>query len=71
MSEPHPIHALKSQLEAARLQALEALAANKSAVTPADLKDVAVIQAALVAVREEIEAQGGKLGWGTGETGLV
>jgi hypothetical protein len=71
MSQPHPIHALKSHLEAARLKALEVLAANESAVSPADLKDVAVIQAALVAVREELESQGGKLGWGTSETGPV
>lgn len=60
----HPIHDLKSQLETARAKALDALAANGSVVSPNDLKDIALIQAALVAVREEIESQSGKLGWG-------
>jgi hypothetical protein len=70
MSNDHPVHALKSHLEAARLTAVQALAANESAVSPNDLKDLALIQAALVAVREEIAAHGGKLGWGTSDTGL-
>jgi hypothetical protein len=66
LTEPHPLQALQSHLEIARLKALDALAANQRAVSPGDLKEVAVIQAALVAVREEIAAQIGKLGWGTG-----
>lgn len=60
----HPIHALRANLETARLKAVETLAAKESAISPEALRDLATLQAALTAVREEIETHGGRLGWG-------
>jgi hypothetical protein len=60
----HPVHALRANLETARLKAVEALAARDDAISPDALRELATLQAALTAVREEIEAQGGRLGWG-------
>lgn len=60
----HPVHALRANLETARLTAVETLAAKATAILPDDLKELAALQAALTAVREEIESHGGKLGWG-------
>jgi hypothetical protein len=60
----HPVHALRANLETARLKAIETLAAKENAISPDALRELATLQAALTAVREEIEAQGGKLGWG-------
>lgn len=60
----HPVHALRANLETARLTAVETLAAKETAILPDDLKELAALQAALTAVREEIESHGGKLGWG-------
>ncbi|MGO9391114.1 hypothetical protein [Rhodoblastus sp.] len=68
MTEQHPIHALEGNLESARLAAIEALAAKEVAISPDALRDLATIQAALTAVREEIEARGEKLGWGSRDT---
>ena len=47
---PHPVHILRSNLEVARLSAVEALAATKGAVPIDALRELAVIQAALTAV---------------------
>ncbi|MBV8473503.1 MAG: hypothetical protein JO234_08815 [Hyphomicrobiales bacterium] len=60
----HPVHALRANLETARLKAVEALAAQENAISPDALRELAALQAALVAVREEIEAHRGTLGWG-------
>ena len=60
----HPVHALRANLETARLKAVETLAAREDAIPHDDLKDLATLQAALTAVREEIESHGGRLGWG-------
>jgi hypothetical protein len=64
MSKPHAVHALRANLEAARLKAVETLAGKEGAVAPDALRDLATLQSALAAVREEIEAHGGRLGWG-------
>ena len=61
----HPVHALRANLEAARLKAVEALAAKENAIPPDALRELATLQAALTAVREEIEAHSAKLGWGS------
>jgi hypothetical protein len=63
----HPVHALQKHLQAARLQAIEKLAANEGPVTPDALRDLAALQTALIAVREEIVAHAGKMGWGGAE----
>jgi hypothetical protein len=43
---PHPVHTPRANLEAARLSAVEALAATKGAVPIDALRELAVIQAA-------------------------
>jgi hypothetical protein len=62
-----PLHALRDILEAARMQAIQELAAD--GVTPAvsteALRRVAFIQIALVAVREELAAHEPKVGGGS------
>jgi hypothetical protein len=64
--EPHPVHALETRLQAARLEAVERLAAREGAFTAEALHELATLQAALTAVREEIVAHTGKMGWGSG-----
>ena len=54
----HPVHTLRTNLEVARLSAVETLAATKGAVPIDALRELAVIQAALTAVREEIQIHG-------------
>ena len=62
-----PIHDLRAYLETARLKAIEELAA-KDGAPPADaLQGIAILQAALGAVREEIEAHEVKFGGGAEE----
>ena len=63
MTEHHPIHTLKANLEAARLKAVERLAASDAALFPHTLGELAVIQAALTAVREEIAAHATQVAW--------
>jgi hypothetical protein len=64
MPAPHPVHTLRAKLEAERLKLVEKLAADGA---PSDeaLRGLANLQAALTAVREEIEMHGVKLGWGS------
>jgi hypothetical protein len=64
MNKPHPVHALEKNLEAARLEAVEELASREGALARDALRDLAAIQAALTAVRQEIDDHGAKLGWG-------
>ncbi|WP_294532685.1 hypothetical protein [uncultured Rhodoblastus sp.] len=64
MIKLHPVHALEASLETARLKAVEDLASGDVAFSAAALRDLAGIQAALMAVREEIDNHGSKLGWG-------
>jgi hypothetical protein len=65
VTQSHPVHALRANLESARLKAVETLAAKEGSISPDALRDLATLQLALTAVREEIESHGGKLGWGT------
>ena len=68
MSAPHPVHALLAKLEAERLKQVEKLAVDGTLPNEA-VRELANLQAALTAVREEIDEHGPKLGWGD-ETGL-
>jgi hypothetical protein len=70
MTKPHPVQTLEASLETARLKAIEELASTGVAISPDALRDLAAIQAALTAVREEIRAHGEKLGWGSSATAL-
>jgi hypothetical protein len=65
MAKNHPIHTLRQNLEAARLKAVEALAAAGGTFSPDALRELATLQMALTAVREEIVTHGAKLGWGS------
>jgi hypothetical protein len=60
----HPVHALCTALEAQRLKTVETLAAQAGPLTPESLRELATLQAALTAVREEIETHSIRLGWG-------
>jgi hypothetical protein len=66
MPTPHPVHSLRARLEAERHKRVQELAAN-GAVSDEALKELATFQAALTAVREEIEAHGARLGWAESE----
>ena len=50
MSEQHPLHALRNELEALRERAIERLAASEAPLTTNALQELAFVQAALVAV---------------------
>ena len=64
MPTSHPVHALRAKLETERLSLVEKLA--RSGEVSADaLKTLAILEAALTAVSEEIETHGAKLGWGS------
>ena len=54
MPTRHPVHALCANLEAARLESVEAMAAA-GAPSPDALRELATLQAALTAVRESID----------------
>ena len=57
-----PIHALRDQLALARLQATQELAAKDPAVSLEALQKVSLIQTALLAVADEIEAHEMRVG---------
>jgi hypothetical protein len=61
----NPIHVLRRNLEAARLKAVETLAAAGGSPSPDALRELATLQTVLTAVREEIVTHGAKLGWGS------
>jgi hypothetical protein len=63
----HPVHVLRTILEAARLKAIESLAASSDPLPLTGLRELATIHTALSAVREEIQAHG--IGWGGKDTG--
>jgi hypothetical protein len=67
MAKQHPVHALRASLEAARLKAIETLAATNVPYSPDGLHQLASIQAALTAVNEAIATQGPTVGWGSSE----
>jgi hypothetical protein len=56
MVEEHPVHALRTNLEAVRLRSIERLARSEGPLTADVLKELAMVQAALTAVREEIDS---------------
>src|SRR5580692_908009 len=62
MTTPHPVHALRTALEGERLKAVETLAAQGGSVPPDALRQLATLQMALMAVREDIEVLGNPLG---------
>jgi hypothetical protein len=62
----HPVHALCTALEVQRLKAVESLAAQTGPLSHESLQQLATLQAALTAVREEIEDHSIRLGWGDG-----
>ena len=66
MAKQHPVHALRVNLEAERVKAVEALAATE-VPSPDALHRLASLQAALTAVSEAIATQGPTLGWGSRE----
>jgi hypothetical protein len=70
MTKPHPAPTLEKNLETARLKAIEELASKGGALSPESVRDLAAIQAALTAVRQEIDDHGVKLGWGGKVTAL-
>jgi hypothetical protein len=63
MASETPVHDLQAALTAARLYAVEQLAAKGGTFPPADLEKLAVLQAALTAVNEVIAEHQGRLGW--------
>jgi hypothetical protein len=67
LTDTHPVHALRARLEDERLDAVQRLAAGGTAPHSTALTELAYIQLALTAVREEIEAHSVKLGWGSEE----
>jgi hypothetical protein len=70
MTKLHPVHALEASLEAARLKAIEELASKDLPLSAEALRDLAAIQTALTAVRQEIDDHGAKLGWSGKVTAL-
>ena len=67
MAKQHPVHALRANLEAARLKAIEALAETNGPYSPDALHQLASLQAALTAVSEAIVTQGPAVGGGSSE----
>lgn len=63
MPTTHPVHSLQAKLESLRLKLVENLA-EASEPSSEQLAALANVQAALLAVREEIAAHGTRLGWG-------
>ena len=67
MAKQHPVHALRANLEAARLKAVEELAATNVPYSPDALHRLASLQAALTAVTEEIAMHDPAVGGGSSE----
>jgi hypothetical protein len=61
-----PVHDLQNVLAAARLRAVEELAAKGRKLPPDDLQKLAILQAALSAVKEELAEHEGRLGCSLG-----
>jgi hypothetical protein len=66
--EQHPVHSLLSTLEAERLKLVKKLATGTQAADT--VQQLATVQTALTAVREEIEEHSVRVGGG-GERGLA
>ena len=67
MDKQHPVHALRTNLQATRLEMVEALAKTSPPYSPETLHQLASVQTALAAVVEAIETQGPTVGWGSAE----
>jgi hypothetical protein len=67
MSEKLPIHSLAANLESERLKEVQALAAKGGIPSTDALQRLVSLQAALVAVREEIDTHSVSLGGGSEE----
>ncbi len=67
MTDSEPIHNLRAKLEAARLKAVEELAAKGGEPPVEGLQKIALLQGALTAVLEEIKAHAVKIGGGSEE----
>lgn len=63
MATAHPIHTLRSNLEAARLELVQKIASEGTPSAEA-LGQLSILQGALTAVREEIESREPKVGFG-------
>jgi hypothetical protein len=68
MAEKLPIHSLAANLESKRLKEIQALAAKGGTLSADALQKLAFLQAALVAVREEIVAHSVSIGGGSEKT---
>ena len=68
MPAQYPVHSLRSTLEAERLNLVKRLATGTRAADT--VQQLAVIQTALTAVREELEKHSVQVGGGS-ETGLT
>ena len=65
MENQHPVHALRANLQATRLEMIEALAKTSAPYSPETLHQLASVQAALTAVVEAIETHRPTVGWGS------
>ena len=64
MNIESPVHSLLAKLEGARLHAIETLASDDEILKQDALRTLVIVQAALTAVKEEIQAHGAHRGWG-------
>ena len=67
MAKENPVHALRANLETARLKAVEELAATNLPYPPEALHRLASLQAALTAVSEAIATHEPTVGGGSNE----
>jgi methylmalonyl-CoA mutase N-terminal domain/subunit len=64
MTNSRPVDTLRTNLLAARHKAVKALAETGGEFSADALHELAALQTALTAVREEIEAHAARMGWG-------
>jgi hypothetical protein len=68
VAETHPVHVLRESLETQRHKAIESLSKKISPLSLESMREVAILQTVLTAVREEIETHSFRPGWGEDET---
>lgn len=64
MIQRMPIHDLRASLEARRLEAIQELAGKRGTLPDVAMREIAILQTVLSAVREEIASHEVKLGGG-------
>jgi hypothetical protein len=64
MVQRMPIHDLRANLEARRLKSIEELAKNRNSLPGEAMREIAMLQTVLTAVREEIASHEVRLGGG-------